>query len=101
MPGRDGSGPVGAGPMTGGGFGYCTGYDNRQGNCRFGFGRGFQGNQRISRRPARFARNFYSQEPASLTHQEEKQFLHNEADRLQNQLNAVRKRLDEFENQEK
>ncbi|MFU0832404.1 MAG: DUF5320 domain-containing protein [Oscillospiraceae bacterium] len=54
MPGRDGTGPLGAGPMTGRGLGFCTG-----GNkvlkcaglglglglglaCRRGFGRGFR-----------------------------------------------------------
>lgn len=46
MPGRDGTGPMGQGPMTGGGFGFCA--PNQQtGTFRgavpgaFGAGRGF------------------------------------------------------------
>ncbi len=43
MPGYDGSGPAGTGPMTGGGKGFCntvnTGYQ-RQSNDIAGFGRG-------------------------------------------------------------
>ncbi len=44
MPGRDGSGPMGAGPRTGRGMGFCQGYTgNRVGRrgCGFGFSRGF------------------------------------------------------------
>jgi hypothetical protein len=47
MPGFDGSGPQGGGPMTGGGRGYC-GQNSRRG-VRYGFGggrmnqRGFRG----------------------------------------------------------
>jgi hypothetical protein len=43
MPGFDGTGPLGEGPMTGGGFGYCgTGYGRgiRRGRG-LGYGRGF------------------------------------------------------------
>lgn len=37
MPGFDGTGPQGSGPMTGGGRGYCV---MPGGNVAFGFGRG-------------------------------------------------------------
>jgi hypothetical protein len=41
MPRRDGTGPMGAGSMTGRGLGICTGrYDAGLG-CRRGFGRSF------------------------------------------------------------
>lgn len=48
MPGGDRTGPGGMGPMTGGGFGYCAGYDApgfagrgvRGGGRGAGFGRG-------------------------------------------------------------
>ena len=50
MPGFDGTGPWGEGPMTGGGFGYCRsgwGLAYRPGSAgfrgRFGAGRGFSG----------------------------------------------------------
>lgn len=38
MPGRNGTGPMGAGPMTGRGFGYCPGVGYA---CRRGFRSGF------------------------------------------------------------
>ncbi len=47
MPGRDASGPLGAGPRTGRGLGLCQGYNTgswgRRRGCGFGhgFGRGF------------------------------------------------------------
>jgi len=50
MPGYDGTGPLGQGPMTGRGMGLCAGGDryNKPGffgrwfGRRFGFGRGFR-----------------------------------------------------------
>ena len=65
MPRRDGTGPMGAGSMTGRGLGICTstnavkygagpgmglgfGLACRRGFCR-GFGRGFAGNQTFSK----------------------------------------------------
>ncbi len=39
MPRRDGTGPMGAGPATGRGFGPCTGYSGM--GTGVGFGRGF------------------------------------------------------------
>ncbi len=44
MPGGDGSGPAGMGPMTGRGAGYCTGYSVAEFTSSMagrGFGRGF------------------------------------------------------------
>ncbi len=41
MPGRDGSGPLGAGPRTGRGLGVCQGYPGRGGRRGCGLGRGF------------------------------------------------------------
>ena len=52
MPGMDGTGPMGAGPMTGGGWGLCNPYGRSYGAYggygaygapRFGRGRGFRG----------------------------------------------------------
>jgi hypothetical protein len=42
MPGFDRSGPMGAGPMTGGGFGLCGGRVDA-GRASLGLGRGFRG----------------------------------------------------------
>jgi len=44
MPGRDGTGPIGAGPITGRGLGFCTGAGLGLGlgpGCRRGFGGGY------------------------------------------------------------
>ena len=45
MPGGNGTGPLGQGPMTGRGLGYCTGYANpgfAAGGGRLGLGLGFR-----------------------------------------------------------
>lgn len=41
MPRRDGTGPMGQGSMTGGGFGSCSKQGNRSNFCQ-GFGRGLR-----------------------------------------------------------
>ncbi|MBN2558111.1 MAG: DUF5320 domain-containing protein [Clostridia bacterium] len=41
MPGRNGTGPLGQGPMTGRGMGYCTGVRAPYYGMGFGYGRGF------------------------------------------------------------
>ena len=81
MPRGDGTGPMGNGPMSGRGFGNCTGYGAGRGSFGFGFGRGL----------CNRARMFFS--PNQNT---EKSFLQKEADVLQNRLNFVRNRLDEL-----
>ncbi|NCB52932.1 MAG: hypothetical protein EOM54_13825 [Clostridia bacterium] len=45
MPGRDGTGPMGAGSITGRGFGFCAGGANKGPGPGFGFacGRGLRG----------------------------------------------------------
>ncbi len=98
MPGRDGTGPIGKGPMTGGGFGNC-GIGLRENDVRgigrggfpFGGGRGrcFGGGSRMGRRGA-----FSSQETHSL---DEKHILEKRAASLENELAAVRERLSSFE----
>jgi len=55
MPGRDGTGPAGAGAMTGRGFGCCAGHTAGFGlglACRRGFGAG-AGKTRFARRHIR------------------------------------------------
>lgn len=42
MPGFDGTGPRGMGSMTGGGFGYCTGFAPARRPFGGAFGRGFR-----------------------------------------------------------
>ena len=84
MPGRNGSGPTGAGPMTGRGMGFCSGRQAGQHGlgyfCRrflgrgFGFGRGFIGN--------------------STSFQSDKEQLQAQRDALKNQLDALEKELE-------
>lgn len=40
MPGRDGTGPMGQGPATGRGLGFCTGASNAAYGCGLGLGCG-------------------------------------------------------------
>lgn len=94
MPGRDGTGPLGSGQMTGGGFGNCGagfaesiirgvgrgGFPNGWGRGRC-FGGGRSGAFAIRR----------------LADTDEKQALEKRASALENELAAVRERLSSFE----
>jgi hypothetical protein len=110
MPGLDGTGPQGRGSMTGGGFGYCTGY-YREGEVParppgFGrgfFGRGFHGGGR-GRRNMFYATGLpgwtrYSgiQQPSR---EQEIQWLQEDARTLEDQLKQVRQRLDELKKED-
>lgn len=109
MPGGDRTGPMGEGPRTGRGLGYCSGYDTpgwpRGFGQGFGFGRGwgFGGGGR-GRRWRHWARATgtpgwvrFGPTPAPVS---EEEMLKSEAELLQNQLDAVQQRLDEL-NQER
>ncbi len=118
MPGGDGTGPMGAGPMTGRGAGYCAGY-TAPGYTNFipgrgmglGFGRGlgrgrfFRGG-RPGYQPMRgYARGFaaYYGSPATqdLTSKQEADMLKNEAKLLQDEVNALNQRIKELESADK
>jgi hypothetical protein len=109
MPGFDRSGPMGAGPMTGGARGLCNpanpGYDS--GFARtFGFGKGM-GLGRGFRRG--FGRgmgrafgwrgwNYLSYYPAyAQNHEEELNMLKAEANSLKNSLEMINRRIAELE----
>lgn len=84
MPRRDGTGPIGAGSMTGRGLGICTGtttvkYGAGLGiglglACRRGFGRGFAVNQTSSKT--------------------QKELLNEQKTMLQNRLEVIEKQLE-------
>lgn len=111
MPGGDGTGPAGMGPMTGRAAGYCAGYRvpgyaNPVGGRRpFGFGRGagrgFRNRYYATGVPGwRRApygwdapQGYYAQ-PDS---QEEMQFLRDQADFLKKQLEDVQNRISTLE----
>ena len=92
MPGRDGTGPMGAGSMTGRGLGFCTGANAvRYGagfglglgpglTCRRGFGR-------------RFGRGFAINEATSKT---QKELLQNQKTILEKRLEAIDKQLEDL-----
>ena len=103
MPGFDGTGPMGQGPMTGRGLGRCTGFAGGVGLRRgfgFGMGRGF--GRGLGRRfgMGRFWGAGYAYAPvapAPVTPEEEKSVLTNQISALENQLEYLKKKLNEIE----
>jgi len=102
MPGLDGTGPQGRASMSGGGFGYCTGYV-REGELPtkpFGFRRGFF--RRGFR--GRWRRNmFYTKglpswtrfwKNQNLTREQEIQLLEEDVVNMEERLNHVRQRIE-------
>ncbi|HIE34533.1 MAG TPA: hypothetical protein EYP86_05280 [Candidatus Altiarchaeales archaeon] len=97
MPGGDGTGPLGEGPMTGRKAGFCAGY-SMPGYAnpvpRLGLGRGFGGRGRGFRRfPLRVPvrSSIYRSEPA-----DEKTYLENTIKYLEQELENAKKRLQEL-----
>lgn len=109
MPRGDGTGPLGEGPMTGRGAGYCADFwtpGNRNQASTFGSGMGFRRGCRFwgafrGRRNWNYAdgpwnmriRNFASRyrEP---DYEMEKQELKNQINALRSELDSIKKRLD-------
>lgn len=99
MPGRNGTGPMGLGAMTGRGAGYCSG----SGMPGYGAGRRFSGGMGSRRRFHAVDQNvfmmrgdqqgYYGTPNSAL----EKQALENQIEVLQNELDSIRKRLSEME----
>lgn len=90
MPGFDGTGPRGQGPMTGGGFGRCSGMSAGYGA---GYGRGLgRGMNRGYGRCGFAGRGLMTWE-ASLAAPDEKACLESRLQWLEQQAAAVRERL--------
>lgn len=115
MPGRNGSGPTGMGPMTGRGLGLCSGNPQPYYGCRsgMGYGRGqgfargcgFGGGRFRGRFPnAGYpAGPYYGQPPypaAAQDPQAEQAYLEGEASTMQTALDQIKKRLDELRNEQ-
>ncbi|MBI4725702.1 DUF5320 domain-containing protein [candidate division TA06 bacterium] len=114
MPRGDGTGPRGMGPMTGRAAGFCAGYSmpgytnpafgRGWGMDRGGFGRGFGGGGRGWRNQF-YATGLpgwmrFGTSPASMpeiTPEQEKMILKNQAEALQVEVDAIKKRLAEIE----
>lgn len=102
MPFGDGTGPLGLGPRTGRGLGFCNGY-NSPGFTKgapmgrgfgFGRGRGFGFGRGLFRRG--FFWNFWNREPVQLSKEEERKMVEEEIKALEEELKALKKRLEEL-----
>jgi len=92
MPRGDGTGPMGMGPMSGRGAGYCAGY-----GMGFGRGRGWRRMSNAAGLPGSMRVGWPAtpfQRPGPDT---ERQALKDQADALQAQLDSIRKRLSEID----
>lgn len=91
MPGRDGTGPMGAGPRTGRGLGPCGGVNRGAAGMGRGWGGGRRGWRHVFNATGlpRWARRGF----APLTPEEKQEALKDEAARLQTQLDEVNQRL--------
>jgi hypothetical protein len=125
MPAGDGTGPAGAGPMTGRAAGYCAGYpvpgymNPIPGRGRFGFGRGW--GRGFGRGGGRGWRHWYwatglpgwGREPygypaygspypygQEVTPKQEMDLLKQEAEALKTQLEDIQSRIDTLEKTE-
>jgi len=111
MPRFDRTGPMGAGPMTGGARGLCNpatagaipAYTGGYGNGRgLGLGRGFRGGYGPDRGRGRgFGRGYGGYPPAvappyQMSAADEMNTLKAEANYMQNSLDAINKRIDEL-----
>jgi hypothetical protein len=112
MPGFDGTGPLGQGPRTGGGFGYCPPvgeptasgapvvYGAGRGGLPRGGGRGFAFGGGRGRRfgGAAPAGPGYAPDPASarMTAEQEVAWLQEQAQLLQEQLNQTNARIEDL-----
>lgn len=93
MPNFNGTGPNGMGPMTGRGFGYCTGARSATGFYSGGMGRGFGRGLGRSFSGRGFQQNFYSNE---MSRENAGIYLNNRAAALEEELQAVRAELKEL-----
>jgi Family of unknown function (DUF5320) len=110
MPGLDRTGPVGAGPMTGGGFGRCNSRNRAYGWGSFGAGRGGRGpgwgrgyGRGFGRRGASFGgQGWYGPAygpyagPYSASREDEISVLKEEAEMMKSELEAIHKRIGEL-----
>jgi len=108
MPGGDGTGPLGAGPMTGRGAGLCAGFNAPgyanpapgrgfagRGFGRGGGGRGWRHWYRATGLPGWMRFGWVAQAaPVASPSDAERSMLQGQAEMLQQQLDAIRQRLD-------
>ena len=95
MPGYDGTGPLGRGPMTGGGFGRCTGYGGRGYGYGAGYGRGsgrgFGRGRGFCRRLWDYGAGFFA-----APRFDRREDLQSYAQDLESELSTVKRRISEL-----
>jgi len=106
MPRGNGMGPMGQGPMTGRGAGFCAGYDvpgyandatpGFGGRFGAGYRRGNGRGQGFGGRGAGFQLRMRGSMPTELTADSEKAFLQNRVEILARELEDANKRLAEL-----
>lgn len=87
MPRRDGTGPMGAGTMTGHGLGFCTGKNAVNRGAGLGLGLGFACRRGFS---SGFGRGLAINQYATKTH---KDFLQEQKELLQSRIEVIDKQL--------
>ena len=109
MPGGDGTGPIGRGPMTGRAAGFCSGYpDPGYANPGYGrglgrgwgrgFGRGYWGRGRGFWWRGYYLEPYY---PTAPNREEEKTYLENMVKGLEEEIDAIRERIQELSKEKK
>jgi len=93
MPRGDQTGPLGQGPRTGRGMGYCSGF-NAPGFMNPGFCRGRRFGRRFGWR--NFAPIESFSEPVKLTKEEQKKILKEELNEIEQEKKEIEKRLKEL-----
>ena len=116
MPGGDGTGPLGLGPMTGRRAGFCAGY-SVPGYANPGFGRGFGYGRGFGRGRGGWGRGFgrgfgfgwagypyaygnpyaVPSYPADFTPKQEADMLRAEAKAMQDEIDAINQRVKDLE----
>ena len=99
MPRRDGTGPMGTGPLTGRQMGYCR--TGRGFNAtRFGRGLGLGLGLGVGRGIGRGIRRFALNDDYYMAPENEKSVLQNEKSILESQLKDIKERLDTLDKEE-
>jgi len=113
MPRGDGTGPLGLGPMTGRGLGYCAGFGQpgyMTPGPGFGWGRGWWGRGLAWRRGwwgyPWWAYPVYPSQPTTPTQEktvlkEEKEILTEQVNILKEEIKAIEERLKELESKKR
>jgi hypothetical protein len=104
MPGGDRTGPMGMGPMTGRGMGFCAsnpaaGYMNRMGGCGFGRGggRGWRNRFFATGLPGWARAGGFQATNSTPPTQQELDVLKQQAQYLQDSLGQINSRIEQLE----